>query len=100
LKEKNPAFIIILSHDGRLNKFGFGGGEPFIEIQVKQDKKRSTTVNRNPKNTSSKPEKIPLYIGNDKLKGRVDIKLDRRRKVDHMGIKVPLTRSNLSGPSK
>ena len=35
-----------------------------------------------------KNEKIPLYRGNEKLKGRVDIKLDRRRKVDHLGIKV------------
>ena len=36
----------------------------------------------------TKNEKIPLFTGKDKLKGRVDIKLDRRRKVDHLGIKV------------
>jgi hypothetical protein len=43
------------------------------------------------KNLSSGKEatsKIPLFTGKDKLKGRVDIKLDRRRKVDHLGIKV------------
>ena len=35
------AFIIFKNHDGKNNKFGFGGGEPFIEIQIKQDMSKS-----------------------------------------------------------
>lgn len=42
------------------------------------------------KTNTKNNERIPLFSGNDKLKGRVDIKLDRRKKVDHLGIKLEL----------
>jgi hypothetical protein len=50
--------------------------------------------NKNLGNRKENLSKIPLFTGKDKLKGRVDIKLDRRRKVDHLGIKVIIMRSN------
>ena len=44
--------------------------------------------NKSFKSGSVDNQKIFLFTGKDKLKGRVDIKLDRRRKIDHMGIRV------------
>lgn len=44
--------------------------------------------NKNFKTGEEENTKIPLFRGNDKLKGKVDIRLDRRRKFDHLGIRV------------
>ncbi len=60
----------------------------FIDIHINKPSKKSLTVA--PKNQEDSPKKIPLFIKNDKISGTIDIKLDRKQKLDHMGIRVEL----------
>ena len=57
-----------------------------IELEGSEQREQVDVVN-----AEGKSEKLPLYIGNEGVKGTVNLKLDAStKKIEHTGIKVAL----------
>lgn len=66
-------------------------GEASLEITLLDKKAKKIAI----KDFDSKTgdfvsKKLPIYTGNDSLKGRVDVRLDNKKKCDHYGIKAEI----------
>ncbi len=53
-------------------------------------KKQSYTYREKNRKGEFENKKIPLFIKDDKVSGKIDIKLDRKKKLNHMGIRIEL----------
>ena len=71
--------------------FGFGSkSTAFIDINLNYNKKKTMTIKEIDSQGNETPKKIPLFVKDEKISGKIDIKLERGRKLDHMGIRVEL----------
>jgi len=72
------------------NKFGFGGTlDATLDITLMDEPSKNLSVkDKDFKTGNVTSQKLPLYIGNDKVTGRIDI--HSSKKFDHMGIRVEL----------
>lgn len=68
----------------------FFKAEPTIDVRVPDHKRFVKIKDTNAKTGEKVLKKLPLFIGEDKLKGEVEIRLQGGKKFEHMGIKVEL----------
>lgn len=66
-------------------------GDASLEVTVLDKKPKKLAVKDLDQKTNVYiSKKLPLYINNDSLKARLDIRLDKKKKLDHYGIKAEL----------
>lgn len=71
--------------------FGFGRSpNAVIDIRVDKVKKQSFTIKEKKEGDQVVTRKIPLFIKDQKVTGKIDIKLDNQKRLSHSGIKVEL----------
>jgi len=66
------------------------GSEPIIDIRIPDHKRFVKVKDTNSKTGEKVLKKLPLFVGEDRLRGEVEIRLQGGKKFEHMGIKVEL----------
>jgi len=66
-------------------------GDATLDVTILDKKPKKLPVKDfDPRKNENVSKKLPLYMGNESLKGRLDIRLDKKKKLDHYGIKAEL----------
>lgn len=74
-----------------MNFLGLGkSSDCFLEIFLDENARKPTTFKDKMSKDPETSVKLPVYASDDKINGRVEVKLDKKKKFDHMGIKVEL----------
>jgi hypothetical protein len=64
--------------------------DPIIAINLPDHVKYIKLKETDPKTKEKYTKQLPLFVGDDSVKGEVEIRLNNTRKLDHMGIKIEL----------
>lgn len=71
--------------------FSFGKTtNALIDILIDKPSKKTFTVKEKNSEGETTNRKIPLFIKDQKIAGKIDIKLEKSQKLSHSGIKVEL----------
>ena len=64
--------------------------DPIIAINLPDHVKYIKLKETDPKTKEKYTKQLPLFVGDDFVKGEVEIRLNNTRRLDHMGIKIEL----------
>lgn len=72
--------------------FGFGkSGDASVDIFIEDNGRKSIQVrDKFSKDSETESTKLNVFVDDDKVTGRIEVKLDKKRRLDHNGITVEL----------
>lgn len=74
-----------------MNMFGFGkSGDALVEIFLDDNGRKAAQVKDRMSKDPETSQKLNVFQADDKVTGRIEIKLDKKRRLDHNGIKIEL----------
>jgi hypothetical protein len=66
------------------------GGEPIVQINLPDHVRYVKMKETDPKTDEKIVKQLPLFVGDDSIKGEVEVRLNTLKKMEHLGIKIEL----------